>query len=255
MERGDLVDAAPLLTELDELLGLGHGDGLALAGVVEHVAHMAHEDAQALVQIAAALAHEPADPAALAGRHAHMAVVVLDVLVAALVVDGDGVRGDGALHRDDAHDAGAHGGVGRVVDLAVGGVLVEGVGDLGVGQTELLVYQQELKNAGGIGRQQVDLQPHLGHDDLDHQADLGDLVQHFLGALDAEPGLAGDDGDERGLHTGQGQHDGDLLVGDPLLEHPVLRAVRRDLVVMVLDLLTQLDQILSHLQRKTLLIL
>ena len=248
MQGGDLVHEPARVGQTDELLGLGHGDRAAFAGTVEHVAHMAHEDAQALVQIARALAHQAAHAAALAGRDAQMAVVVLDVLAAALVVDLLRVGGDGALDRDDAHDARAHRGVRRVLDLAGGGVLVEGVGDLGMRQAELLVDEQELKNAGGVGRQEVDLQPDLGHHDLHDQTDVRDLVQHLAGALDAQSRLARNQRHKCRLHAGQRHHDGDLLVGDPLLEDAVLRAVGRDFIVPVVDLLAELDQILSNFQ-------
>ena len=254
MQRGDLVDAAALFAFPDQRLGLGNGDGAALAGVVEHIRNVSHEDAVALVQIARALAHEAAHAAALAGRDAHVPIVVLDVLIAALVVDLLRVGGDGALDGDDAHDAGAHGGVGGVLDLAGGRVLMECIGDLGVCQAEFLVDQQEFKNAGGVGRQQIDLQPYLGDDDLHHKSDLGDLVQDLAGALDGQARLAGDHGDKGRLHTGQRQHYGDLLVRDPLLENPVLGAVGRDLVMPVVDFFAELDQILSHLQKNSLLL-
>ena len=253
VERRDLVDAAALVALFDEGLGLLHGAGAALAGAVEHIAHVAHEDAQPLVEVAAALAHHLAHAAALAGRDAEMAVVILDILADKLVVDGGGAGGDGALDGDDAHDARAHGGVRRVLDLACGGVLVEGVGDFGVLEAELLVDEQKFKDAGGVGRQKIDLQPHLGDHDLHHKADIEDLVQDFPGALDAHFRLAGDDGDEGRLHIGQGQHDGDLLVRDPLLEDLVLRAVGRDFIVPAVDFFAQLDQILSDCQRCSLL--
>ena len=79
VQGGDLVHEAARVGQTHELLGLGHGDRAALAGTVEHVAHMAHEDAQTLVQIARALAHQAAHAAALAGRDAQVAVVVLDI--------------------------------------------------------------------------------------------------------------------------------------------------------------------------------
>ena len=253
VQGGDLVDTAALLALGHQRLGLGHGAGLALAGAVEHVAHVAHEDAETLVQVAAALAHHAADAATLTRRDAQMALVVLQVLADALVVDLLGVGGDGALHGDDAHDTRAHGGVGGVLDLAGGGVLMEGVGDLGVRLAELLIDQQELKNAGSIGRQEIDLQVDLGHHDLHHETDVGDLAQDLAGTLDGHLGLACHNGHQRRLHAGQGHHDGDLLIGDPLLKDLVLRAVGGDLVVAVVDLLTQLDQILSDFQMVSLL--
>ena len=247
MQGGDLVDAAALLALFDQFLGLRHTDGTALARAVEHVAHMAHEDAQAFVQVAAALAHHAADTAALAGRHAQVALVVLNVLAALLIVDGDGVGGNGAFNGDDAHDARAHRGIRRVLDLAGGGVLMESVSNLGMLETELLVDEQELKDAGGVGRQQIDLQVDLRHDDLHDEADIRQLMQDLSRPLDRHLRLARDDGHEARLHAGQRQHHGDLLVGDPLLKHLVFGAVGRDFVMPVVDLLAELDQILSHL--------
>ena len=184
MERGDLVDAAARLALLDQRLGLGHGGGLALAGAVEHVADMAQEHAKTLVKVAGALAHHAAHAAALAGRDADVSLVILKELADALVVDLLRPGGDGALERDNAHDAGTHRGGRRMLDLAGGGVLMEGVCDLGMRDAELLVDQQELENAGRVGRQQIDLEPHLRHDDLDDKTDVGDLVQDLAGALD-----------------------------------------------------------------------
>ena len=247
MEGGDLMDAAAVLGLLEKLLRLGDGDGAAFSGVVEHIAHMAHENAQALVQVAAALVHHAADAAALAGRHAQVAFVVLDVLAAALVVDLLGAGRDGALHRDHAHNAGAHRGVGGVLDLACGRMLMESIGNLRMRNAELFVDEQELKNTGGIGRQQIDLQPYLRNDDLYAEADVRDLMQDLSGALDGHPRLAGDHRDEAGLHTVQGQHDGDLFIGDPLFEDFVLRAIGRNGIVPVIDLLTESDQVFSYL--------
>ena len=136
-----------------------------------------------------------------------------------------------------------------MLDLAGGGVLVEGVGDLGMREAEFFVDQQELENAGSVRRQKIDLQSDLRHDDLHHKADVGDLVEHFAGTLDGKTGLARNDGDKRRLHAGHGQHDGNLLIGDPLFEHLVFRAVRRDFIVPVVDLLAEPDQILSDFQR------
>ena len=245
MQGRDLMDTAAVLGFLQKLLGLGNGHGTALAGVVEHIAHMAHEDAEALVQIAASFVHHAADPAALARRHAQVAFVLLDVLAAALVIDLLGVRRNRALHRDHAHDAGAHRGVGGMLDLAGGRMLVEGVGNLRMCDAELLIDEQEFKNAGGIGRQQIDFQPHLGNDDLDAEADVGDLVQNFSCALHRHARLPGDHRNKAGLHACQRQHDRDLLVGDPLFKDLVFRAVGRDLIVSVVDLFTQTDQVFS----------
>ena len=176
MQGRDLVDTAALVTLFYQRLGLFHRAGAALAGAVEHVAHMAHEDAETLVHIAAAFAHELAHTAALAGGDAQVAVIVFNVLADALVVDLLRIGGNGAFDGNDAHDAGAHRGVRRMLDLAGGGMLMEGVGDFGVLETELLIDEQELKNAGGVRRQEIDLQIHLGYDDLHHKADIGDLM-------------------------------------------------------------------------------
>ena len=78
-------------------------------------------------------------------------------------------------------------------------------------------------------------------------------MQDLAGALDAQARLARNDGHKSRLHVGQGQHDGDLLVGDPLLEDLVLGAVGRDFVVPAVDLLTELNQILSDFQKVSLL--
>ena len=75
-----------------------------------------------------------------------------------------------------------------MLDLAGGGVLVEGVGDLGVCNAELLIDQQKFEDAGRIGRQEIDLQSHLGHDDLHDEAYVRDLVQHLFRALEAITG-------------------------------------------------------------------
>ena len=214
---------------------------------------MAQEEAQPLVKVTAAFAHHAADAAALAGRDADVALVVLQELADALVVDLLRAGGDGALDRDDAHDARAHGRGRRVLDLAGGGVLVEGIRDLGMRDAELFVDQQELENAGRVGRQKIDLKTDLRHHDLHHETDIRDLVQHLAGALDAHAGLACDQRHEGRLHAGQRHHDGDLLVGDPLRKHLVLRAVGRDLVVSVVDLLTELDQVLPDFQIDSLL--
>ena len=241
------MDAAAVLGKLEKLLGLGDGHGAALSGVVEHVAHVAHEDAQALVQVAAALVHHAADAAALARGHAQVAFVVLDVLAAALVVDLLGAGRNRALHRDHAHDAGAHRGIGGMLDLAGGGVLLEGIGDLGMRDAELFVNQQEFENTRRIRRQKIDLQAHLRHDDLDAETDVRDLMQDLSRALDGQSRLAGDHRDKAGLHAGQGQHDRDLLIGDPLFKDLVFRAVGRDLIVSVVDLLAETDQVFSYL--------
>ena len=248
MQGSDLMDAAALLTFGDQILGLLNGDGTALSGVVEHVGHMSHEDAETLVQIAAALAHHPADAAALTRRHAQVPVIVLNVFAAALVVDLLGIRGDGALHGDDAHDAGAHRRVGRVLDLAGGGVLMESVGNLRMRDAELLVDQQELKDAGSIGRQEINLQSDLGHQNLHHKTDVRDLVQDLASAFDGHFGFAGNQRHKSRLHAGQGHHHRNLLIGDPLFENPIFRAVGGDFVVAVVDLLTKPDQILSDFQ-------
>ena len=170
-----------------------------------------------------------------------MSLVVLDVLRALLVVDGRGAGRDGALHGDDTHDAGAHGRVHRVLFLAGGGMLMECEGDFRMRLNKRLVGQQELKDAGRVGRQEVDLQIDLRYDDLHNETDLGDLVQDLTGALDGQLGLARDHRHERRLHAGQSHHDRDLLVGDPLLKAPVLRAVGSNFVVPVVDLLAQFD--------------
>ena len=170
-----------------------------------------------------------------------MALVVLDVLRAALVVDGCGAGRDGALHGDDTHDAGAHGRVHRVLFLAGGGVLLERVGDLRMRLNKRLVGQQELEDAGRVGRQEIDLQIDLRHDALHNETDLGDLVQDLAGALDGHLGFARDHRDERRLHAGQSHHDRDLVIGDPLLQALVLRAVGSDFVEPIVDLFAQFD--------------
>ena len=249
IQRRDLVDAAALLAFGNQRLGLVHGDRAALAGAVEHIAHMAHEDAEAFVQIAAAFVHQPAHAAALTGCDAQMPVVVLDVPADTLVVDLLGTVGDGALERNDAHDARAHGRIRRVLGLAVGGVLVESIGDLGMGKAELLVDEEELEDAGRVGRQEIDLEPHFRQNHLHHEADVRDLVQDLAGPFDGELRFVRDDRHKRRLHAGHGKHDGDLFVGDPLFEHFVFRAVRGDFIVSVVDLLTEPDQVLSDFHR------
>ena len=124
---------------------------------------------------------------------------------------------------------------------------MEGIGDLGMGDAELFVDEQEFENPRRIGRQQVDLKPHLRHDDLDTEADVRDLVQDLSGTLDGHPRLAGDHRDETGLHTGQSQHNRDLLVGDPLFEDLVLGAVGSNRIVAVVDFFAQANEILSYL--------
>ena len=196
MQRGDLMDIAALIGQLDDVLGFLHREGLALAGVVEHVTYMAHEHAQILIQVAGALAHHAADTAALARSRAQMALIVFNVLVAALVVDLLRLGGNGCLHRDDAHDAGTHGGVGSMVDLAGGGVLLKGVGDLRMLDAELLVDEKELEDTGSVRRQEIDLQADFRDQDLHHHTDIGELMQDLLGLFLAHFGSSGDTGDK-----------------------------------------------------------
>ena len=182
-----------------------------------------------------------------------MSLVVFNVLVAALVVDLLRLCGNGGLHRDDAHDAGTHGGVGSMVDLAGGGVLLEGVGDLRMLDAELLVDEKELEDTGSVRRQEIDLQADFRDQDLHHHTDIGELMQDILGLFLAHFGSSGDTGDKCRFHALQRHQDRDLIIGDPLLECFVLRAVGGDLVVTIVDLFTQFNKILSNFQIVTLL--
>ena len=238
MQGRDLVHAADVVGLLDDGLGLVDADRTAPAVVGEEVGDAAHEQAVILIDIAGALAHHAADAAALTWRDVQVAFVILNVLRAALVVDLLRVGRDGALHGDDAHDAGTHGGVHGVLFLAGGRVLMEGVGDLRMRLDERLVRQQELEDAGGVRGQQVNLEIDLRHDDLHDETDLGDLVQNLSRALDGHLGLLRNQRNEGRLHAGQCLHDLDLLVRDPLLKCPVLCAIRGDFVETVIDLLT-----------------
>ena len=182
-----------------------------------------------------------------------MAFVVFNVLVAALVVDLLRLGGDGCLHRDDTHDAGAHGGVGCMMDLAVGGMFLERVGDLRMLLAPFTVDEQELENARGVRRQEIDLQAYLRHQHLYHQSDIRQFMQNFLGPFLAHFGPSGDTGDKCRFHAFQGKHNCDLIIRDPLFQRLVFGAVRSDLVMTVIDLFTQFNKILSNFQIVTLL--
>ena len=135
-----------------------------------------------------------------------------------------------------------------MLDLAGGGVLLKGIGDLGMGDAELLVDEKELKDTGSVRRQEIDLQADLLYQDLHHQTDVGELMQDLLGLFPAHLRSFGDAGDECRLHALQSQHNGDLIIGDPLLEHFVFGTIGGDLVVTVVDLFTQLNKVLSYFQ-------
>ena len=245
MKRCDLMDAAAVLRFLQQLFRLGNRNGPSLAGVVEHVADMPHEDAQSFIQVAAAFVHHATDSSALAWGYAQVAFVVFDVFAAAFVIDFFGVGRDCALHRNHAHDASSHRSIGRMLDLACCRMLLERIGNLRMRDTELLVNKQKFENAGSIGGQKIDFQPYLRYDDLNAQTDIGDLMQNLSGALHRHPRFAGNHRYEARFHTGQCEHDRNLLVCNPLFKDLIFRAVGGDLVVSVVDLFTQADQVFS----------
>ena len=140
-----------------------------------------------------------------------------------------------------------------MVDLAGGGVLLEGVGDLRMLDAELLVDEKELEDTGSVRRQEIDLQTYFRDQDLHHHTDIGELMQDLLGLFLAHFGSSGDTGDKCRFHALQRHQDRDLIIGDPLLECFVLRAVGGDLVVTIVDLFTQFNKILSNFQIVTLL--
>ena len=132
-----------------------------------------------------------------------------------------------------------------MLDLAGCRVLMERIGNLRMRDTELLVNKQKFENAGSIGGQKIDFQPHLRYDDLNAQTDIGDLVQNFSGALHRHPRLAGNHRYEARFHAGQREHDRNLLICNPLFKDLIFRAVGSDLVVSVVDLFTKADQVFS----------
>ena len=230
------MHAAALFALGNQLFGFRHRKRLALAGFVEHIADVAHEEADALVQISAAFAHHDADAAALAGRGADVAFIGLQEPADALVVNLLRAGGDGALDRNDAHNACAHRGVRGMLNLAGGGMLMECRGDFRMCFKEILIQHHELKDAGRIRRQQINLQVDLRDHDL-YNGKARQPPQNLSGLLDRHFGLARDDGHKAWLHVGHGVHDLNLLIGEPV-QRLVLRAVRRDGIVACVDLLT-----------------
>ena len=89
----------------------------------------------------------------------------------------------------------------------------------------------------------------MTYENLHHEANVGDLMQDFTRPFDGHFGFTRDERNERRLHAGERHHNGDLLIGDPLFEDLILRAVRGDLIVPVVDLLAQFDQIFSYFHR------
>ena len=83
-----------------------------------------------------------------------------------------------------------------MVDLAGGGVLLEGVGDLRMLDAELLVDEKELEDTGSVRRQEIDLQTYFRDQDLHHRTDIGELMQDLLGLFLAHFGSSGDTGDK-----------------------------------------------------------
>jgi hypothetical protein len=82
---------------------------------------------------------------------------------------------------------------------------------------------------------------------------IREIMQDLLGLFFAEAGALGDAADKVGLHRAlEGDHNGDLIVGNPLLEGLVLGTVGRDFVVTVVDDFTHFDQVFSYCHKSNL---
>jgi hypothetical protein len=92
-----------------------------------------------------------------------------------------------------------------------------------------------------------------GKNGLHQHAVIREIVQDLFGLFFAEAGALGDAADKVGLHRAlEGDHNGDLIVGNPLLEGLVLGTVGRDFVVTVVDDFTHFDQVFSYCHKSNL---
>ena len=139
-----------------------------------------------------------------------------------------------------------------MLNLAVGRVALESVGDFGVLADKRLVDHQELKDTGGVENAEIDLDAE-GKNGLHQHAVIREIMQDLFGLFFAEAGALGDAADKVGLHRAlEGDHNGDLIVGNPLLKGLVLGTVGRDFVVTVVDDFTHFDQVFSYCHKSNL---
>ena len=139
LKRGYLMHAADLLDMAHHLVGFLLGELFASAKIYKHIRTVTHEQTEAFVHIACALAHELAHTAALTGKRAQVVGVFLYVIADPFLVDLLCLGGYCAFNGNDPHDACTHGGVHGMLGLAIGSVLLKGIGYLGVSAAERLV--------------------------------------------------------------------------------------------------------------------
>ena len=122
-----------------------------------------------------------------------------------------------------------------MLNLAGSRMLLESIGNFRVRFQEILIEHHKLENAGGIRRQQINLQVDFRHHHL-HNGESGQFAQDLPGLFDRHLGFARNDRHEAGLHVGHAHHDRNLVIVEPV-QGFILRAVRRNGIVPSVDLL------------------
>ena len=195
-------------------------------------------------KVARAFVHKAADTAALAGEKGNVVLVGLNIVADAVIVANLNIVFYCLFHGDSAHDACAHGELVYVVVHGGGCVSCEGFGNFRVLFAEIVVYEHELENAGGIDQKHIYI--HAVFLNICYYADIGKLFKKLKGLFVGEACVCGDAFGKSGLKKIHCHKDFDLVVGHPLFKCFVLSAVFVNFIMTVADFFAKLYKVFSY---------